>query len=152
MQGKLPSSFIEVRKKCLEEQELAAQREQEKYWQFCSIKAQRIWDRASFVQTHPYLTKKRISADGLKGTVSGSLIIPLFISAFERSEQLADAMEARGYDPNGKRTRYHQLRFHWSDLICFILVGALFGGVIYLSIAHKNLNLIETIFKVEVPF
>lgn len=81
-----------------------------------------------------------------------SLIIPLFISAFERSEQLADAMEARGYDPNGKRTRYHQLRFHWSDLICFILVGALFGGVIYLSIAHKNLNLIETIFKVEVPF
>lgn len=77
MQGKLPSSFIEVRKKCLEEQKLAAQREQEKYWQFCSIKAQRIWDRASFVQTHPYLTKKRISADGLKGTVSGSLIIPL---------------------------------------------------------------------------
>ena len=43
-----------------------------------------------------------------------SLIIPLFISAFERSEELADVMEARGYDPKQKRTRYHKLSFHFS--------------------------------------
>ena len=40
-----------------------------------------------------------------------SLIIPLFISSFQRSEELADSMEARGYDPKAKRTRYRVLRF-----------------------------------------
>ena len=34
-----------------------------------------------------------------------SLIIPLFVSSFQRSEELADSMEARGYDPKAKRTR-----------------------------------------------
>ncbi|WP_028974272.1 energy-coupling factor transporter transmembrane component T family protein [Spirochaeta cellobiosiphila] len=33
------------------------------------------------------------------------LIIPLFINALERSEHLIEAMEARGYDTSGKRTR-----------------------------------------------
>ena len=35
-----------------------------------------------------------------------SLIIPLFVSAFQRSDDLANAMEARGYDPSNKRTKY----------------------------------------------
>ena len=34
-----------------------------------------------------------------------SLIIPLFVSAIGRSEELSNAMEARGYDPYGKRSR-----------------------------------------------
>ena len=59
-----------------------------------------------------------------------SLIIPLFISAFERSEELANAMEARGYDPKAKRTRYHKM--HWSvfDTITFLLTAILLTGVI----------------------
>lgn len=65
-----------------------------------------------------------------------SLIIPLFISAFERSEQLADAMEARGYDPNGKRTKYRVLHFHWKDLFSFVIIGSFCGYIMYLSIAH----------------
>ena len=48
-----------------------------------------------------------------------SLIIPLFISAFQRSEELADSMEARGYDPSAQRTRYRILKFHWKDLFSF---------------------------------
>lgn len=40
-----------------------------------------------------------------------SLIVPLFISAFSRAEELANAMEARCYRPDAKRTRYKQL--HW---------------------------------------
>lgn len=78
-----------------------------------------------------------------------SLIIPLFISAFERSGQLADAMEARGYDPRSKRTRYRVLNFHISDLVSFLLVAAVFSGVLYLTIAQKNMDLIELIFKVK---
>lgn len=34
------------------------------------------------------------------------LFIPLFISALERSELLVEAMEARGYQTDGKRSRY----------------------------------------------
>lgn len=41
-----------------------------------------------------------------------SLIVPLFVSAFQRAEDLANAMESRGYAPGAKRTRYKVL--HWA--------------------------------------
>ena len=63
-----------------------------------------------------------------------ALIIPLFVSALERSEELANAMIVRGYDPRAKRTRYRLLRFTWRDLIAFILIGGLFGLIIFLSV------------------
>ena len=44
-----------------------------------------------------------------------SLLIPLLISSFQRSEELSDAMEARGYNPSAKRTRYRVLKFKLSD-------------------------------------
>lgn len=50
-----------------------------------------------------------------------SLIVPLFSVAFERAYELADAMEARGYVPSAERTRYHVLRFRFSDYL-FIIV------------------------------
>ena len=62
-----------------------------------------------------------------------SLIIPLFISSFQRSEELADSMEARGYDPKAKRTRYRVLRFSFGDLIGFLLCSALLASTIVIS-------------------
>ena len=57
-----------------------------------------------------------------------SLIVPLFSVAFERAYELADAMEARGYVPGAKRTRYHILKFRFSDyvfiLICILVLSA----------------------------
>lgn len=44
-----------------------------------------------------------------------SLIVPLFVSAFDRADQLANAMEARGYDPNRTRTRYKTLKMESID-------------------------------------
>ncbi len=44
-----------------------------------------------------------------------SLIVPLFVSAFQRAEDLANAMEARGYMPGEKRTRYKELKMRLSD-------------------------------------
>src|SRR5690554_2941355 len=65
-----------------------------------------------------------------------SLIIPLFVSAYHRAEDLADAMEARGYYPGKKRTRYKQLKIKLNDILvlgfsiamCFIVfyVGRVF--------------------------
>ena len=84
-----------------------------------------------------------------------SLIIPLFVSAIERSEELSNAMEARGYDPRAKRTRYRKLRFSWRDIIAFILGGAFFAGILYLVIIDKpdaKLDIIKYIFDYEVGF
>ena len=57
-----------------------------------------------------------------------SLIVPLFISAFQRSEELANAMEARGYDPSAKRTRYRELTWHRRDTFAFLFI------LLYLSL------------------
>lgn len=59
-----------------------------------------------------------------------SLIVPLFVSAFQRAEDLAYAMEARGYIPNRIRTRYKQLKMQSIDyvlLVCTVLI--LFGMI-----------------------
>ena len=85
-----------------------------------------------------------------------SLIIPLFVSAIERSEELSNAMEARGYDPKAKRTKYRLLRFHWQDIIGFIFIGAIFAGVLTMFIIDKNmengLNIIDTLFHINPGF
>ncbi len=85
-----------------------------------------------------------------------ALIIPLFVSAFQRSEELSDAMEARGYDPRAKRTSYHKLSFHVRDLIATLIVLAVFGGVLALFIIDHNGNgpvdIIKFIFGVNVGF
>ena len=55
-----------------------------------------------------------------------SLIVPLFSVVFERAYELADAMEARGYVPGEKRTRYHVLHFRFMDyLFIFICMAIL---------------------------
>lgn len=63
-----------------------------------------------------------------------SLIIPLFISAFQRAEDLANAMESRNYNPEAKRTRYKQLRWKFADTISFICVIAMCSTLVVMSI------------------
>ena len=74
-----------------------------------------------------------------------ALIIPFFVSALERSEELANAMIVRGYDPRAKRTRYRLLRFSWRDLIAFIFIGALFAGIIILFVIDKKDNPLDLV-------
>lgn len=50
------------------------------------------------------------------------LMIPLFISAFQRAEELAIAMEVRGYDMNVKRTSYRLLQWKLKDTITITLL------------------------------
>lgn len=49
------------------------------------------------------------------------LLVPLFVSAFKRAEELAMAMEARGYQGGDGRTKLRELRFRNKDVIAFIL-------------------------------
>ena len=76
-----------------------------------------------------------------------SLIVPLFMSAFQRSEELANAMEARGYNPRAKRTRYRNLHWGISDTVSLVFVTLLTSGVIVTSV--MNWNFIEMIFSVS---
>lgn len=69
-----------------------------------------------------------------------SLIIPLFVSAIERSEQLANAMEARGYDPKAKRTRYKVLRGKWCDVFALIIGLLIFGGIVFCMVYDHNIQ------------
>ena len=57
------------------------------------------------------------------------LLIPLFISAFRRADELAMAMEARCYRPDAPRTRLRVMRLNRLDLsaLCF---SAIFFAII----------------------
>ncbi|TYP50338.1 energy-coupling factor transporter transmembrane component T family protein [Thermosediminibacter litoriperuensis] len=56
------------------------------------------------------------------------LLVPLFISAFRRADDLAMAMESRCYRGGENRTRMKQLRMTYADLVAFIATGLLAAG------------------------
>lgn len=51
-----------------------------------------------------------------------SFIVPLFSIAFKKADELANAMEARGYDPRKKRTKYREYKIHFYDWIVFFVL------------------------------
>ena len=65
----------------------------------------------------------------------------MLISSFQRSEELSDAMEARGYNPSAKRTRYRLLKFSSIDLISSLFTILLLIGVILLKIYNIELQM-----------
>lgn len=75
-----------------------------------------------------------------------SLIIPLFVSAINRSEELSNAMEARGYDPYAKRSKYRILKFNWIDLLSLIIILLIFGAVLTLVIWDKHIEHVDLIY------
>ena len=62
-----------------------------------------------------------------------SLIVPLFVSAFQRAEDLAYAMEARGYIPDRPRTRYQQLKMHPADYVLLVGSVVILAGMIIMN-------------------
>ena len=61
------------------------------------------------------------------------ILVPLFISAFRRADELATAMECRCYHGGEGRTRLHVLRYAPRDIIALCLGGAITVGVVVLS-------------------
>ncbi|MEH7334774.1 energy-coupling factor transporter transmembrane protein EcfT [Neobacillus drentensis] len=53
------------------------------------------------------------------------LLIPLFVSSFKRAEELAIAMEARGYRGGEGRTKYRQLSWHIADSLQLMILAVL---------------------------
>ena len=98
-----------------------------------------------FIPTLIEETDKIMSAQKARGAdfESGSLIqkakalipilVPLFISAFRRADELATAMECRCYHGGEGRTRLHVLRYEGRDITALCLGGAIMVGVIVMS-------------------
>ncbi|WP_066321343.1 energy-coupling factor transporter transmembrane protein EcfT [Bacillus sp. FJAT-29814] len=53
------------------------------------------------------------------------LLIPLFVSSFKRAEELAVAMEARGYRGGEGRTKYRQLSWRMVDTLQLVVLALL---------------------------
>ena len=98
-----------------------------------------------FIPTLIEETEKIISAQKARGAdfESGNLIqraramvpilVPLFISAFRRADELATAMECRLYRGDVGRTRLRQLRLGKDDLIVSLVSGVIFAAIIILG-------------------
>lgn len=60
------------------------------------------------------------------------ILVPLFISAFRRADELATAMECRCYQGGNGRTKMKLLRYSRNDLITFFVGAVLVAGVVVL--------------------
>ena len=63
-----------------------------------------------------------------------TLLIPMFFISITRAEDLANAMEARGYVIGEPRTNVDELRFKAKDYISFVVVLLLLGLTIWLQV------------------
>ena len=61
------------------------------------------------------------------------ILVPLFVSAFRRADELAMAMESRCYHGGEGRTRMRELHFHAGDLVATLLLLAVLAGIIVLE-------------------
>ncbi|MCL1828645.1 MAG: energy-coupling factor transporter transmembrane protein EcfT [Oscillospiraceae bacterium] len=98
-----------------------------------------------FIPTLIEETDKIMSAQKARGAdfETGSLfdrakallpvLIPLFVSAFKRADELATAMECRCYHGGEGRTRMKQLKWHFRDALALFLGAALISCRILLA-------------------
>lgn len=61
------------------------------------------------------------------------LLIPLFISAFRRADELATAMECRGYHGGEGRTRLKQLKMAKKDFVSIAVMALFLVVIIFLN-------------------
>ena len=61
------------------------------------------------------------------------ILVPLFVSAFRRADELAGAMECRLYTGGNGRTRMKVLKLGAVDFLFFIGLVILLAAVLYLN-------------------
>lgn len=61
------------------------------------------------------------------------LLVPLFVSAFKRAEDLAIAMEVRGYKGDVSRTKYRKLDWHTYDTLSLLTLIPITVLILYLK-------------------
>ena len=76
------------------------------------------------------------------------LLVPLFVSAFKRADELAVAMECRCYRGDKNRTKLVKLEMHARDLVFFVVFAILLVAVILLRGAVYKLGLSGIVFDI----
>lgn len=59
-----------------------------------------------------------------------SLLIPMIVVSFNKADDLANAMETRGYVVGAKRSRLDELKFSWRDYVVLLVSILCLAGVI----------------------
>ena len=62
------------------------------------------------------------------------LLVPLFVSAFRRANDLATAMESRCYRGGEGRTKLHPLRYQMRDYIAYAVLLVYLAAIIAVGI------------------
>lgn len=62
------------------------------------------------------------------------IIVPVFNLALQRTGDLAQAMEARAYNPRGKRSRMNEMKMQTAD---YIFIAAILGLTIMLNLLNQ---------------
>ena len=62
------------------------------------------------------------------------ILIPLFVSAFRRADELAMAMECRCYQGGDNRTKMKQLHYHTRDFLALAVMGIGIAGIVATNI------------------
>jgi len=60
------------------------------------------------------------------------IFLPIFVSSLERAEELANVLEVRGYQSNGKRSTFRQLKWRKKDTLCLMIMLSLTLTLIFL--------------------
>lgn len=62
------------------------------------------------------------------------LLVPLFVSAFRRANDLATAMEARGYRGGEHRTKMKPLRYRSNDGVAYLILFGYFAVIVVVTV------------------
>ena len=63
-----------------------------------------------------------------------SLIVPMFVVAYKKAIDLGNAMDARGYIPDGKRSSIYLLEYKMQDYLVYVFDKVLIVGMVLLRI------------------
>ncbi len=68
------------------------------------------------------------------------ILVPLFISAFRRAEELATAMEARCYHGGENRTRLKELKYTKRDAWAWVCIAVLLCGILAIRFSGMDIK------------
>lgn len=76
------------------------------------------------------------------------LLVPLFVSAFKRADELATAMECRCYRGDKKRTKLVKLQMHFRDYSAIVLFAVVLAMVICATILPYKMTVESGFFDI----
>ena len=84
----------------------------------------------------------------MKGTGFGAILpsmVPVFVGAIERVQQLSISLESRAFGSSGQKTSFRQVRMTIFDYINLVVAVVVSGLITYWVIVDKSLDWVDTL-------